>query len=228
MIERSKKSPTLTEQVYEELLNKLTTNEYMPGDILNRRVIAKELEVSPAPVLDALRQLSMEGFVEIIPRKGTIVKAVKREDVYDQHIMREAIECQAARLYCGGPVRRELDRLKSLAETIDKAMVAEEDHWQQEIEFHRLLVSLSGSRSLIEEFDRRVVKLGTFYNTQRLVFDLRGADEKIDNQIHMNLLEELVREDPDYAEKVVREHLRIGKQRIFTGFQERAENSVAD
>ncbi len=228
MIERSKKSATLTEQVYEELLNKLTNNEFMPGDVLNRRVIAKELEVSPAPVLDALRRLSMEGFVEIIPRKGTIVKAVKREDVYDQHIMREAIECQAARMYCGGPVRRELERLRSLAETIDEAMVAEEDHWQQEIEFHRLLVSLSGSRSLIEEFDRRVVKLGTFYNTQRLVFDLRGAGEKIDNRIHMKLLEELIKDDPDYVESVIREHLRIGKQRIFTGFQNRTASSRAE
>lgn len=226
MTDRSSKSSSLADHVYEALLNKLTNNQLMPGDVLNRRDIAREFKVSAAPVLQALLHLSMEGFVEIIPRKGTIVKAVKREDIYDQLIMREAIECQAARMYCGEPVQREASKLIPLAEKIDKAMTAEKDHWQDEVEFHRLLVSLSRSRSLIDEFDRRVVKLGTFYNTQRLVFDLRGAGEKIDSQIHVKLLNKLVKANPDHAEALVRDHLRMGKQKIFIDFQDRVLGST--
>jgi DNA-binding GntR family transcriptional regulator len=208
------RKPSLTTQVYETLLSKLINNELVPGHVLNRRMVAKELGVSVAPVLEAFLQLSMEGFVEIIPRKGTVVKPIRQEDVYDQLIMREALECQAARLYCGEPVREKRDELKSLAERLDEAITLEVEHWQYELDFHGLLVSLSRSRALINEF-YRVVRLGTFYNMHRVVVDMRRAGEVVDNQSHVELLKKLVSDDPDYVETVIRDHLRSGKRKLF-------------
>ncbi len=90
MVERS--GDSLTDAVYEKLLRRFLSNELVPGNILDRKQIAKELGVSMAPVREALMRLSIEGFVETIPRKGTITKAVSREDVYGSMIVREAIE----------------------------------------------------------------------------------------------------------------------------------------
>ena len=58
--------------MYEHLLENFLQNELVPGHILNRREIAQQLGVSVAPVLEAFLQLEMEGFVESIPRKGTL------------------------------------------------------------------------------------------------------------------------------------------------------------
>ncbi|HUX20138.1 MAG TPA: GntR family transcriptional regulator [Spirochaetia bacterium] len=212
------RKPSLTTQVYETLLNKLINNELVPGHVLNRRTVAKELGVSVAPVLEAFLQLSMEGFVEVIPRKGTIVKPIRKEDIYDQLIMREALECQASRMYCGEPVEATLDKLEPLAERLDEAIALDVEHWQYEIDFHGLLVSLSRSRALTNEF-HRVVRLGTFYNMHRVVSDLRRAGEVFDNQSHVELLKKLVSQDPDFVEGIIRDHLRSGKRTLFTHFR---------
>ena len=209
------RKPSLTTQVYETLLHKLINNELVPGHVLNRRMVAEELGVSVAPVLEAFLQLSMEGFVEVIPRKGTIVKPIRKEDIFDQLIMREALECQASRMYCGQPVKEHLRELEPLAERLDDAIARDVEHWQDEIDFHGILVSLSGSRALTNEF-RRVVRLGTFYNMHQVVVDLRRAGEAVDNQSHVELLKRLVVDDPDAVERVIRDHLRSGKRKLFS------------
>ncbi len=42
--------------------------------------------------------------VETLPRKGTLVRAITIDDAYGYLLIREALECTAARLYCGEKV----------------------------------------------------------------------------------------------------------------------------
>ena len=60
---------SLSREVYNTLLQQLLQNELIPGTILNRRKVAAELGVSVAPVLEAMLQLEMEGFLEASGRK---------------------------------------------------------------------------------------------------------------------------------------------------------------
>lgn len=211
--ERSVADPprqSLSRDVYQYLLDKFMRNELVPGHILNRREIARQLGVSVAPVLEALLQLQMEGFVESIPRKGTLVKPVRQEDIFCQLMLREAIECQAARLYCGEPVRAARPRLDILASALETTRSETPEHWQQEIEFHSTLVGLSDCPSLLREF-HRVMRLGVFFRLNRIL----APEDRLDGRSHAVLLDILGGEDPDRAEQVVREHLRSGKQRLF-------------
>ena len=141
----TKKVPavSLAQDVYEKLLEKLVNGELVPGHILNRREVAAELGVSVAPVLEAILQLELEGFVETLPRKGTIVKPVEENDFYDQLVLREALECEAARLYCGATVRENFEQLQTLAIAVDGSEAGDPSRWQNEINFHATLVSLS-------------------------------------------------------------------------------------
>jgi DNA-binding GntR family transcriptional regulator len=72
--------------------------------MLNRRQLAEELGVSVAPVLEALILLERDGFIESIPRKGTVGRSVREQDVYEYFVLREALKCAAARLYTGLPM----------------------------------------------------------------------------------------------------------------------------
>ena len=201
---------SLSHNVYEHLLEKFLQNELVPGHILNRREIAQQLGVSVAPVLEALLQLEMEGFVESIPRKGTLVKPVRQEDIFGQLMLREAVECQAARLYCGEPVRAHRARLEALAVDLDSTTSEAPEHWKQEIAFHSGLVELSDCPALLREF-RRFIRLGVFYRMNRI---LQPVD-RLDGRSHLSFLDELSHDDPDIAERAVRDHLRSGKQRLF-------------
>lgn len=201
---------SLSQTVFDTLLDKFLRNELVPGDILNRRELAQELGVSVAPVLEALLQLEMEGFVESLPRKGTLVKPVREEDVFGQLILREAIECQAARFYRGAPVQNARSRLDPVARSIDMTEPDTMEHWRQEIEFHRSLVELAACPALTREFVR-VMRLGVFYLMNRIL----SPGDRMERRSHLELLDSLSIDNSDGAERIIREHLRSGKQHLF-------------
>lgn len=201
---------SLSRTVYDYLLTEFLESRLVPGHILNRRDIAQHLDMSVAPVLEALLQLEMEGFVERIPRKGTLVKPMRREDIYGQLMLREAIECQAARLYCGTPVREDRTRLEALAFGLETTAADTLVHWKQEIDFHSALIGLSGCPQLVREF-QRFMRLGVFFQLNMM---LESANRR-DGKSHFELLDSLSVDDPEVAARTLREHLRSGKERFF-------------
>src|SRR3954454_10146410 len=112
---------SLSQRVYEAILSRLLSGHWEPGRILNRRQVAAELNVSVAPVLEAMLELEMEGLIETLPRKGTRVRPLGLPDLQGQLIVREALECQAARMYFGAAIERHEKRLTRLAAQIDES-----------------------------------------------------------------------------------------------------------
>jgi DNA-binding GntR family transcriptional regulator len=200
----------LSRDVYEKLLLRFLRNELVPGDILNRRMISKQLGVSVSPVLEALLQLELEGFVESIPRKGTIVRPIRQEDVYGQLMLREAMECQAARLYCGTPVSTNRVSLDLLAGALESGEADTPEHWKQEIGFHGALVQLANCPALFNGY-MRIMRLSSFIRLNRIL----DQSDKQERQSHVALLDVLSRDDPDGAEHAIRDHLRSGKHKVF-------------
>ncbi len=119
-------------------------------------------------MLEALIQLEMEGFVESIPRKGTLVKPIRLEDILGQLMLREAVECQAARLYCGPRVLEQRPGLLQLAAELESTDSESPEHWKQEIAFHSRLVELSDCPALLREF-KRFIRLEVFYRLNRIL-----------------------------------------------------------
>ncbi|MEI6386300.1 MAG: GntR family transcriptional regulator [Spirochaetota bacterium] len=202
---------SLSQEVYEKLIEKFLKSELVPGHILNRRDIAQQLGISVAPVLEALLQLEMEGFVESIPRKGTFVKPIRQEDIYGQLMLREAVECQAARLYHGAPVKSNLENLSLLATELEQTDADSPEHWKQEIAFHARLVELSNCPALLREF-KRFMRLGVFYSINRIL----PIAKRLERYSHRSLIDVLAEAEPDAAEQAVREHLRSGKLQLFS------------
>jgi DNA-binding GntR family transcriptional regulator len=197
---------SLKQIVYDDLLDKLLNNNLVPGEILNRRTVAHELGVSVAPVLEAMLQLETEGFLESIPRKGTQVRPIRQEDIIGMFVVREALECQAARLYCGKRILVAFDRLLPLAQQLDQESTGHPQHWIREIEFHSTLVGLAECRMLSEEY-KRCIHLNMFHGINK--FYPREGDRG--RMSHELLLRELKTPDPDVAERVIRAHVRSGK-----------------
>lgn len=205
-------SQSLAEKAYEHILDRLLKREWLPGQILNRREVAQQLKVSIAPVLEAMVRLETEGLLTSFPGKGTQVRLVRPEDTADHMTVREAIECQAARYYCGKPIEKDEKKLKELAEAIDRADESSVQLWKKEIAFHARLLELSGSSSLVLAF-RQAIHLGTLC-TINLFSDLHPNNPEGN---HVSLVDRLKTKDPEAAAKYIREHIRGGKQQLFVG-----------
>ena len=191
------------------MLERILRNEWAPGDMINRREVAADLEVSVAPALEAMLQLEAEGLLETIPRKGTRIRVITEEDLRGQVILRQALEGQAARLYCGEPIVRNESRLLELAAAVDNSAVNTWDNWEKEIQFHRSLVELADCAILVREFNK-VMRLSLFFAANKL--SSLSFNKRYDHIInrHTELVQKLQNPDPDVAERAMREHLYSG------------------
>jgi len=199
----------LAGQAYRAVLERLMSGQLPPGTMLDRRSVAAELGMSVAPVLEAMLQLEADGFLEALPRRGTRVRLVDREAVRGQLIVREALECEAARMYCSEPVRAIYSTLLPLAEKLDRSIERPADGWHDEVEFHGALVALANCAALNDAFSR-VMRQGLFFAVIAL-----NPPADVGRSSHVTLLGKLKTADADTAEKLIRAHLRSGKEHIL-------------
>jgi len=198
------KHKDLSQLAYTFITDQLIGRKLEPGSLIEPGDIAQQLEISMSPVSKALQLLAHEGFVKIIPRKGSFVASSNPTALMNQMMFREAIECQAARIYCGVPVQENRDKLLKIAEPLENTAASVQEHWELEIKYHSLLISLSGCPSLIRNFNNNI-RLSFF-----LSINIYHA-EAVESQSHIELTDNLTMNNANKAEKYIRDHLRSGK-----------------
>ena len=200
---------TFAEQAYDHIVTQLLRRDLRPGDLLDRKQIAEDLGISLIPVSDAVQRLTLEGFLTTRRRQGTFVRPPSIEDVRGQFLLREALECQSARLYRGEKIRKTLPRLRKLARAADKAADAGRQLWTEDFAFHQALVALTECDALVSCFER-VVNLSLFHQTA-----LISPMQQTTYDRHSELLDDLCDASVEDAESRIRQHLRRGKESLF-------------
>jgi DNA-binding GntR family transcriptional regulator len=83
----------ITMAVRERLMMELLfSNKYEPGEWINESVIANELNISKAPIREALRELAAIGLVQIVPHKGARVTEFTKRDMEEIYTIRYMLE----------------------------------------------------------------------------------------------------------------------------------------
>lgn len=197
-------------QSYDYIMKRIFDGELKPGDEINRKGLASELGISIAPVSEAVLQLESEGFLEISPRRQTRVRIVTKEEVRGLLILREAMECQAARLYCGARLIARKDELLELGRRVDHTDVGTKENELAEMKFHQSLVDLVECELLSDQF-RKIMRRKVFMKINIIVpWDVQPPLDS-----HERLVLQFVDDDPDAAEASMREHLQRGRERIL-------------
>lgn len=150
---------TLAQQVYGALRNDIATGRLAPGTRLVRRNLAKRLNVSPVPVTEALFRLESDGLVESAPMYGARVVAASAENALDDLVLREALECQAARECAVAATEDALSALMAQAKRTDAVMQAGADphdvaNDEAHGAFHLAIARASGHEVLARELQR--------------------------------------------------------------------------
>ncbi|MFT4546475.1 MAG: DNA-binding GntR family transcriptional regulator [Verrucomicrobiales bacterium] len=85
-----------SQRAYSHIRRKLLDGSVAPGSRLSYGPIGKEIGVSATPVREAVGQLASEGFVELVPQLGAVVRELTREEAVELYELREALESYAA------------------------------------------------------------------------------------------------------------------------------------
>ncbi|MFZ4806526.1 MAG: GntR family transcriptional regulator [Hyphomicrobiaceae bacterium] len=214
---------TLTEQTYAELRRRILGFEYPVGDRLDVETIARELEVSPSPVKDALRQLASEGLVEIQPRRGTSIRRFSRADVMEIFGVRGIIEPGAmAAAARGGGLTPAV--MAALEDTFREIAAASEGHdfrdhaaaLEADTQFHLLVVEATGNAELLA---LARTFLGKARMMRHFAQGLPRAQATIEE--HRRIVDALKSGREAAIESAVRDHLRRARDGILALMDER-------
>jgi DNA-binding GntR family transcriptional regulator len=72
---------SLRDAAYDQIKHRIITCAFKPGEYLNEAAVSASLGIGRTPVHQALDRLMHEDMVEVIPRKGVIVKPISLEEV---------------------------------------------------------------------------------------------------------------------------------------------------
>jgi DNA-binding GntR family transcriptional regulator len=198
-----------SDRAYQRLRDMLLDLRLSPGTVVNEAALAEELEIGRMPVHEAMARLANDGFLTVLPRRGTVVTAFTLDDVLDLFEAREAIECGSTHLAARRANDEDITKLEMLVATADEARAAAntEDYLRADYEIHLSLVRMLKNSLLAETVDRLLMhnlRFWRFYFTSRTVRPtaMLGHDE---------LLAGIRSRDGDKAERAMRQHISASR-----------------
>ncbi len=146
MARRSNKE-TLRSEVIRYIIKEIGEGRYQPGERIVETKLAKELNMSQAPVREAVLELSIMGVLEERPYAGSFVRSPNGKEVEDHYKARAVVEAFAASLAAQRITEEELEELEAILQKMLECSDFEEfvdiDH-----DFHEKIVDASGNRVL--------------------------------------------------------------------------------
>jgi DNA-binding GntR family transcriptional regulator len=202
-------------RIREAVRSEIVSGQARPGTKLVQQQLATRFGVSMGLVREALLELQAWGLVEVKDNRGMYVAEWDADRILETYEIREVLEGLAARRCCGRLKPNQLAKLERLARQIYAASTAErwEESTRLEQEFHGTIIRACGSHT--------VSRLSDNYKFIRKVLWVR-SDARKTRRSHMDLVEAIRGDDPEHAEDVAREHVRIGRRLIEQRIAEHA------
>lgn len=207
----STENTSLSGRVFATLREDILNGKYNENEELREIAIGNELGVSRTPVREAIRQLELEGLVQIIPNKGAYVKGITPKDVKDIYMIRTSLEGMCARLACENITEEQLEELE---ENIYLATFhASKGHMDQladlDNRFHHILYEACDSKmlqKLLEDFHHYVIRI-----RRKTLSTDRGV---ISNEEHKAIMEAIKSKNGKLAEELAIRHINNAYENI--------------
>lgn len=213
---------TLSDSVYEAVKELVMDQHIGAGARVNIDLVARQLNVSPTPVREALARLEMDGLVVKEPLRGYSVTPMldmsSFNDLYDLRRLLEpfAARCAAARRDVGivDILERELVQMRETVNsggaTSGGSYLDYRDFAWQDARFHEVIARASGNSMLSDTLRRlrshlHLYRLYSMYYTSTI-----GAATVIE---HEGILTAIREGDGDGAEAAMREHIHRSRER---------------
>jgi len=205
---------SLRDEVVDHIREAIAEGRFSKGDRLRIGELARELGVSPTPIREALNYLCAVGLVELVPRKGFLVKGLSRKELEDTLEVRICLERMAVRLFVERASEEHLRRLEELYGRMRRASELEDLKLSMALNeaFHSAVVEGSGNGVLLEVVKGISDKLGLV----RFLSISRSGRIKESLAEHGEILEALRARDARRAEELVDAHIRKVREMVLS------------
>lgn len=205
-----KRPESLKDIAFKAIKNSIISGSLICGKVYSENVVSKNMGISKTPVHEALLELSHKGFIEILPKKGFLVKELSEKEIRDIYDFRLALEKVVVSNAVENAREKDFSSLESILSEIkscqDVMRFIEED-----IRFHRHLAQLTDNDQIIKalgEIWDLCIWVG--YKTLSATDGLAGVLDE-----HFTLLDSIKKKDARAAETAIEAHINNSLDKIL-------------
>lgn len=210
--EVAKLADSLKEQAYETIKHRIITCAFSPGEELSESAVAASLKIGRTPVHQAFDRLHLEGLVDVLPRKGVVVRPVNLDEVIDIIETRLLNECFAVKLAAERASSAEIVAIRNVLRRADEIQLNDTELMMLlDKDFHRLIARAAHNEVLAS------LLLRLHERSLRLWFISLGAPDQQSrvHQEHQRIFDAVSRRDGNAAESAMRAHIESFRQNVI-------------
>jgi len=204
-------SGLIRDGVYEKIRADILTCVLAPGSRVFENDLAQRYNVSKSPVRDALLRLQEQGLIDVLPRKGYLIRPISIGDAHDLYEIRLLLEKSCIRRACDEASDEDLASLDQFR-SVENGDLA---HWvTYNRDFHRRIAELSGNarmakmaQEVIDQFDRL-----TFVGVSAAPTE--AASEKFVAE-HCEIIDALQARDRSAVTSLINKHISKSQKQLF-------------
>ncbi len=195
----------LHDEVAERLRDLITRGELAPGERLNERVLTERFGISRTPLREAIKVLSSEGLVELLPNRGAAVTRITRADAQDMFQVMAVLEALAGELACQRASDDDIAEVRALHYQMRAHHARGElaDYFQLNQRIHEKIIDCARNAALVG------VYRGLSGRIRRARYMANLSRERWDHAVeeHEQILAALVRRDGEQLKALLKRHL---------------------
>lgn len=204
---------SLSDKVYDILRTQIMSGELAPNTRLPENDIADKLQISRAPVREALTMLVNDGFIIRVPRHGAIVAPVTEKEIHENWDLRILLEPYGAKSACGHIPEKELLRVREIIENALKTCDFNE-YMRSDYSTHSIIYTYVPNSQL------QKLLIQTMNSSMRYRYytenNLPTSSKVISAvcQEHLDLIDTLLKRDENEAYDAMLKHTKASYERI--------------
>lgn len=209
------KTVNLNDAVYDILRQHILSYNFEPGQRLDLETLENELQVSRTPLKHALTRLSVEGLVEIQPRRGTFVAPLDADRLEEAYKIRTSFELYVALCIFKYLQPSDYAFFDDLEAQMDD-LVADAE-WQQilpnyiqvDTQLHERLVACGGPARMLDLFQQ----MNVHTHVQRIVQHYSETECHAMHFEHSQIFMALRNQSPEQLSAALLHHLEASRFR---------------
>jgi DNA-binding GntR family transcriptional regulator len=213
--------PSLAEVAYAGIKERILSLELRPGQFVNEQRLCAMLGIGRMPVHQAVHRLMGDGLLEVIARKGIVIRADSLNEILALLEARSAVEPNIAALAADRADAAQVKHMKKLL--AESRKLVDQRHRREfmalDRAFHQAVAEAAGNRILVDA-------QRPLHERSARIWGVRvwGPDGlRLTQREHEAVLEAIAHRDPVAARAAMQRHLDLLQARIVTGAERHSE-----
>ncbi|WP_018750618.1 GntR family transcriptional regulator [Paenibacillus sanguinis] len=198
---------SIKEKIRNTLKQEIVTLKLKPGSILSETALSERYQISRTPLRDVLKQLSLESYIDIYPKKGNLVSFIDLKSVEQMIYLRSVLEKEIIKELSSRLLLTGVHELKEILNQ-QQAVIHEGEDSERFLNlddaFHHCLFRLAGREFLWDLIQQSSIH----YARYRRLHMLRREKLVEIHHEHQTMLELMMHKEMDQLDALIHHHLR--------------------